>query len=89
MRAAVAAEYGLLAAATVSAGVVLGTFLAHLLVPLTVLTDGAARPVPEAVVVLPPGLVAVLAAVVAVVPLIAAAAVGRRPDAAALREGAS
>ncbi|GAA2479499.1 ABC transporter permease [Streptomyces thermolineatus] len=89
IRAAVAAEYGLLAAATVSAGVVLGTFLAHLLVPLTVLTDGAARPVPEAVVVLPPGLVAVLAAVVAVVPLIAAAAVGRRPDAAALREGAS
>ena len=72
-----------------AAGALIGTILAHLLVPAVTLTGGAAAPVPPARVVVPLGPLALLALAVAAVPvLVAAATVAYRPDPAAqLRAG--
>ncbi|MFF3556265.1 FtsX-like permease family protein [Streptomyces tsukubensis] len=68
-------------------GAALGTVLTRAVVPLIVLTGGAARPVPEVLVELPPGRVALLLVGVAAAPvLIVAALMLRRTEpAAALR----
>jgi hypothetical protein len=72
-----------------AAGVLIGTVLAHLLVPAVTLTGGAAAPFPPATVVVPLGQVALLALAVAAVPVLAAAVTAAyRPDPAAqLRAG--
>jgi hypothetical protein len=73
------------------AGALIGIGLARLLVPAVTLTSGAAAPFPPVRVVIPLGWTAVLALVVAAVPvLIAAVAAAHRPDPAAqLRLGDS
>jgi len=74
-----------------AAGALIGTILAHLLVPAVTLTGGAAVPFPPARVVVPLGPLALLALAVAAVPVLAAAATAAyRPDPAAqLRAGES
>jgi hypothetical protein len=74
-----------------AAGALIGTVLAHLLVPAVTLTGGAAAPFPPARVVVPLGPLALLALAVAAVPVLAAAATAAyRPDPAAqLRAGES
>ncbi|MEV7217964.1 FtsX-like permease family protein [Kitasatospora cineracea] len=74
----VAAEQGVLAVLGVGTGLLLGTLLVHLVVPLVVLTPAAARPLPAVLVRLPPGQVAVLAVVTAAALLVPALLVGRR-----------
>ncbi len=74
----VAAEQGVLAVLGVGTGLLLGTLLVHLVVPLVVLTPAAARPLPAVLVRLPLGQVAVLAVVTAAALLGPALLVGRR-----------
>ena len=73
------------------AGVLIGVGLARLLVPAVTLTSGAAAPFPPVHVVIPLGWTAVLALVVAAVPVLTAAVASTyRPDPAAeLRLGDS
>ncbi|MFJ6655820.1 FtsX-like permease family protein [Streptomyces sp. NPDC091377] len=85
----IAAEQGVLVGLALLVGAVLGVVLARTVIPLIVLTSRATRPVPEVLVELPPGRVAVLLAAVTVTPLLVTAALAlRRTDpVAALREG--
>jgi hypothetical protein len=77
-------EQALLAVPSALAGLVVGTLLAHLLVPAVTLTDQAALPEPPALVYVPAGWAITLAAVVAAIPVLAAAlTVVRKPDPAA------
>lgn len=82
-----AAEQAVLVGLALAVGLGLGTVLARTVLPLIVLTGEATRPVPDLLVRLPSGPVALLLTAVAVVPLtIAAAAAARRTDpAGALR----
>ncbi|MFR9796199.1 FtsX-like permease family protein [Streptomyces sp. MS06] len=86
----IAAEHGVLIASAVLVGTALGTLLTRTVIPLVLVTDRATRPVPEVLVDLPPGPVAVLLAAVAVPPLAVTALLALRRDrrpgpAAALR----
>ncbi|MEU9040712.1 MULTISPECIES: FtsX-like permease family protein [unclassified Kitasatospora] len=72
------AEPALLVVLGGAVGVGLGALLVHLIVPFVVLTPAARRPLPEAVVGLPVGQALLLAAAIAVVPLLSAFLVGRR-----------
>ncbi|MGW4804506.1 FtsX-like permease family protein [Kitasatospora sp. NPDC004272] len=74
----VAAEQGVLAVLGVGTGLLLGTALVHLVVPLVVLTPAAARPLPAVLVRLPLGQVAALGVVTAAALLLPALLVGRR-----------
>ncbi|MEV8225010.1 FtsX-like permease family protein [Streptomyces sp. NPDC079167] len=77
----VAAEQGVLIALALLIGLALGAVLTRAVVPLVVLTGQAARPVPDVLVLLPAGQVAVLLASVAAVPLLTVAAITlRRAD---------
>ncbi|MEW2509031.1 ABC transporter permease [Streptomyces sp. NPDC046870] len=77
----VAAEQAVLVGLALAVGLGLGTVLARTVLPLIVLTGEATRPVPELLVRLPPGPVALLLTAVAVAPLaIAATAAARRTD---------
>jgi hypothetical protein len=65
-------------------GLLAGAGLAYLIIPAVTLTSAATVPVPPVVVEVPLGWVALLAVVVAVIPVLAAAVtVARRPDPAA------
>ncbi|MER7757501.1 FtsX-like permease family protein [Kitasatospora sp. NPDC097643] len=75
---AAAAEQAVLVGLGSAVGLGLGVLLVHLIVPLVVLTPAAQRPVPEAQIVLPAGQVLLLAAAIAVVPLLSAFLTGRR-----------
>lgn len=81
-------EHGVLVGMALVVGVVLGAVLARAVIPLIMLTSRAARPVPEVLVELPAGRVAVLTAAVAVVPLLVTAllAVRRTDPVTSLRE---
>ncbi|MEB3963024.1 ABC transporter permease, partial [Streptomyces kunmingensis] len=80
----VAAEQGILVALALLVGVGLGTFLTRAVVPLTVLTGDATRPVPDVLVRLPLHQVALLVAGVAVTPVLITAGLAlRRPPRAA------
>ncbi|GGY64308.1 hypothetical protein GCM10010300_04350 [Streptomyces olivaceoviridis] len=83
----VAAEQAVLVGLALAVGLGLGTVLARTVLPLIVLTGEATRPVPDLLVRLPPGQVALLLAAVAVAPLTIAAttAVRRADPARALR----
>ncbi|MEU1849015.1 ABC transporter permease [Streptomyces sp. NPDC019990] len=83
----VAAEQGLLIGVGLLAGFGLGALLARAVVPLIVLTSGAARPVPPVLVELPvPRVILLLVGVAAPLLLITAASALRRTEpAAALR----
>ncbi|WP_328296960.1 ABC transporter permease [Streptomyces sp. NBC_00435] len=59
-------------------GLALGVVIVHLVVPLTVLTPAAGRPVPEVLVDLPVARTLLLAAVIAAAPLLSAVFGGRR-----------
>ncbi|MCY0938823.1 FtsX-like permease family protein [Streptomyces sp. H34-S4] len=59
-------------------GLGLGAVIVHLVVPLTVLTPAAGRPVPEVLVDLPAARTLLLAAAIAAVPLLSAVFGGRR-----------
>jgi hypothetical protein len=64
-----------------AAGLLAGTWLAHLLIPAVTITAAATAPVPPVLVEVPLGWAIGLAVTVAVVPvLVAAATVARRPD---------
>ncbi|MGV9886230.1 FtsX-like permease family protein [Streptomyces sp. NPDC003395] len=84
----IAAEHGVLVVLAVAVGAGLGTVLTRAVIPLILLTSEATRPLPEVLVRLPAGQVAVLLAAVAVVPLAVSAVLSlRRADpASALRE---
>ncbi|HEY7144175.1 MAG TPA: ABC transporter permease [Streptosporangiaceae bacterium] len=74
----------LLSAPAAVAGLLLGTGVAHLLIPAVTLTASATAPVPPALIELPLGWVAGLAVVITAFPvLVAAATVARRIDPAA------
>ncbi|WP_146057746.1 FtsX-like permease family protein, partial [Streptomyces sp. SM10] len=76
-----AAEQGVLIALALLIGLALGAVLTRAVVPLVVLTGQASRPVPDVLVLLPAGQVAVLLASVAALPLLTVAAVTlRRAD---------
>ncbi|MFJ8883887.1 FtsX-like permease family protein [Streptomyces sp. NPDC102402] len=76
-----AAEQGVLITLALLIGLALGAVLTRAVVPLVVLTGQASRPVPDVLVRLPAGQVAVLLASVAVLPLLTVAAVTlRRAD---------
>ncbi|MFG2589271.1 FtsX-like permease family protein [Streptomyces sp. NPDC048438] len=76
-----AAEQGVLITFALLIGLALGALLTRAVVPLVVLTGQAARPVPDVLVLLPAGQVAVLLASVAAVPLLTVAAITlRRAD---------
>ncbi|MET8566738.1 ABC transporter permease [Streptomyces sp. NPDC004783] len=78
---AVAVEQGVLVALALLVGTALGAVLARAVIPLIVLTPQAAHPVPDVLVGLPAGRVAVLLAAVAVTPLLVTAALAlRRAD---------
>ncbi|WGD42932.1 ABC transporter permease [Streptomyces cathayae] len=81
-------EHGVLVALASAVGVLWGTVLARAVIPLIMLTSEAARPVPEVLVELPTGRVALLLAAIAVVPLLVTAvlAVRRVDPVASLRE---
>ncbi|MFE5909844.1 ABC transporter permease [Streptomyces wedmorensis] len=77
----IAAEQGILIGIGLLVGIGLGTVLARAVVPLVVLTGQAARPVPEVLVQLPLGQVALLLVGVAALPLAIVAAIAlRRTD---------
>ncbi|TDT40959.1 FtsX-like permease family protein [Streptomyces sp. BK208] len=79
-----AVEQGVLTGLALLTGAALGAVLTRALIPLTVLTPGATRPVPDVHVTLPPDRVALLLAGMAVVPLLVTAALAlRRPHPAA------
>ncbi|ANP55117.1 ABC transporter permease [Streptomyces griseochromogenes] len=84
----VAAEQAVLVGLALAVGVTLGTVLARGVLPLIVLTSEASRPVPDLLVLLPPGRVASLLAAVAAAPLVvsAVAALRRSDPVRALRE---
>ncbi|MFG3245280.1 FtsX-like permease family protein [Streptomyces sp. NPDC048187] len=83
----VAAEQGVLTGLALLTGAALGAVLTRALIPLTVLTPRATRPVPDVYVTLPPDRVALLLAGMAVVPLLVTAALAlRRTDPAAAPE---
>lgn len=86
---AVAVEQGVLVVLALLVGALLGTVLTRAVVPLIVLTDEAARPVPPVLVQLPLPQAAALLAAVALAPILVTAALAlRRADPArALREG--
>ncbi|KAF4405620.1 FtsX-like permease family protein [Streptomyces lycii] len=73
-----ASEQALLIAVALAAGAVLGTLLTRGVVPLTVLTGQAARPVPEVLVELPVPQVLLLPAGVALLPLAAVTVIALR-----------
>ncbi|MFB7663312.1 FtsX-like permease family protein [Kitasatospora sp. NPDC056138] len=75
---AVVAEQGVLVLLAVAVGVGLGTVLAHLVLPLIVLSPAARRPVPEVLVHLPLGQVALLALAIAAGLLVSVLLGGRR-----------
>ncbi|WP_322985196.1 FtsX-like permease family protein [Streptomyces sp. S584] len=76
-----AAEQGVLITLALLIGLALGAVLTRAVVPLVVLTGQATRPVPDVLVLLPGGQVAVLLASVAALPLLIVAAVTlRRAD---------
>ncbi|MFE4212290.1 FtsX-like permease family protein [Streptomyces sp. NPDC056844] len=76
-----AAEQGVLITLALLIGLALGAVLTRAVVPLVVLTGQATRPVPDVLVLLPGGQVAVLLASVAALPLLFVAAVTlRRAD---------
>ncbi|MFJ1756350.1 FtsX-like permease family protein [Kitasatospora sp. NPDC088134] len=74
----VAAEQGVLALLGLGTGLLLGTLLVHLVVPLVVLTPAAARPLPEVLVRLPLGQVSLLAVVVGLALVVPTLLAGRR-----------
>ncbi|MFI5647996.1 FtsX-like permease family protein [Kitasatospora sp. NPDC051705] len=74
----VAAEQAVLVALGGVVGLGLGALLVHLIVPLVVLTPAARRPMPEVLIDLPYGQALLLAAAIAVVPLLSAFLMGRR-----------
>ncbi|MEV5434857.1 ABC transporter permease [Streptomyces sp. NPDC052682] len=77
-------EHGVLVGLALAVGALFGTVLARAVIPLILLTPQATRPVPDALVELPPGRVAVLLAAVAAVPLLVTAVLTlRRADAVA------
>ncbi|MFF4470928.1 FtsX-like permease family protein [Streptomyces sp. NPDC001599] len=77
----VAAEQGVLTGLALLTGAALGAVLTRAVIPLTVLTPQATRPVPEVHVTLPGDRVALLLAGMAVVPLLVTAALAlRRTD---------
>ncbi|MFF3464434.1 FtsX-like permease family protein [Streptomyces sp. NPDC002619] len=84
----IAAEQGVLVGLALVVGVALGTVLTRAVLPLIVLTADATRPVPDLLVELPPGQVALLLTAVAAAPLAVTAALAlRRADpASALRD---
>ncbi|MEV7103103.1 FtsX-like permease family protein [Streptomyces atroolivaceus] len=73
-----AAEQGVLITLALLIGLALGAVLTRAVVPLVVLTGQAARPVPDVLVLLPAGQVAVLLASVAALPLLIVAAITLR-----------
>lgn len=74
-------EHGVLVGLALAVGVLLGAVLARAVIPLIMLTSEAARPVPQVLVELPAGRVAVLLAAVAAVPLVVTAVLSlRRAD---------
>ncbi|MFE4450244.1 FtsX-like permease family protein, partial [Streptomyces sp. NPDC056796] len=73
-----AAEQGVLITLALLIGLALGAVLTRAVVPLVVLTGQAARPVPDVLVLLPAGQVAVLLAAVAALPLLIVAALALR-----------
>ncbi|MFI7384705.1 FtsX-like permease family protein [Streptomyces sp. NPDC049813] len=80
----VAAEQGVLVTLALLVGLGLGVFLTRAVVPLTVLTGEATRPVPDVLVRLPAHQVALLLAGVAVTPVLITAGLAlRRPPRAA------
>ncbi|MFF5552648.1 FtsX-like permease family protein [Streptomyces olivaceoviridis] len=84
----VAAEQAVLVGLALAVGLGLGTVLARTVLPLVVLTGEATRPVPDLLVRLPPGQVALLLTAVAAAPLaIAATAAVRRADPARALRG--
>ncbi|MFJ5773432.1 FtsX-like permease family protein [Streptomyces sp. NPDC093094] len=85
----IAAEQGVLVGLGLVAGTALGAVLTRAVIPLIVLTSQATRPVPELLVELPPGRVALLLAAVVLTPLLVTAVLAlRRADpATALRQG--
>ncbi|WP_415940891.1 FtsX-like permease family protein [Streptomyces sp. 067-1] len=77
----VAAEQGVLTGLALLTGAALGAVLTRAVIPLTVLTPQATRPVPDVHVTLPPGRIALLLAGMDVVPLLVTAALAlRRTD---------
>jgi hypothetical protein len=77
-------EQFMLAGPAAAAGLLAGAGLAWLVVPAVTLTTTAARPFPPVLVQIPVGWAVLLAAAVAVLPVLAAAAsAARRPDTAA------
>ncbi|MFB9352840.1 FtsX-like permease family protein [Streptomyces heliomycini] len=66
----VVVEHGVLVGLALSVGALLGTVLARAVIPLITLTPEASRPVPQVLVELPAGRVAVLLAAVAAAPLL-------------------
>ncbi|MER7487726.1 ABC transporter permease [Streptomyces sp. NPDC126497] len=81
-------EHGVLVGLALAVGTLLGAVLARAVIPLTMLTSEASRPVPQVLVELPAGRVAVLLAAVAAAPLLvtAALAVRRADPVTSLRE---
>ncbi|MEZ3181469.1 ABC transporter permease [Streptomyces pimonensis] len=71
-------EQGVLVGPALAVGVLLGAVLARAVIPLTLLTSEAARPVPGVLVELPPARVAVLLAAVVAAPLLITAVPARR-----------
>lgn len=71
-------EHGVLVAAALAVGVLLGAVLARAVIPLIMLTAEATRPVPQVLVELPPLRVAALLAAVATAPLLITAALALR-----------
>jgi hypothetical protein len=84
-------EQLLLALPAAAAGLLVGTVIAHLLVPAVTITNRATLPEPPALIYVPAGWAIALAALVAATPVLAAAiTVLRKPDPAAeLRAAAS
>ncbi|MET8821090.1 FtsX-like permease family protein [Streptomyces rochei] len=77
----VAVEQAVLVGLALGTGAALGAFLTRAVIPLTVLTPRATRPVPDVRVTLPDDRVAVLLAATVLVPLLVTAAVAlRRTD---------
>ncbi|WP_431989337.1 FtsX-like permease family protein [Streptomyces albogriseolus] len=75
-------EHGVLVGTALAVGVLLGAVLARAVIPLVMLTAEAARPLPGVLVVLPPPRVAALLAAVAAAPLVITAVLAlRRVDA--------
>jgi hypothetical protein len=85
----IAAEQGVLVGLALLVGAALGAVLTRAVIPLIVLTGQATRPVPDLLVELPPGRVALLLAAVVLTPLLVTAVLAlRRADpVTALRQG--